>query len=204
MFRLALTLTCLAKLIAIGTPCFIGRSLNNGCTWMSISLIHVALTILRTVHALVHIPANLIYQHPLIRLITFWPKFYWSLFSPKSNRRSIWNIICDPVPDSGTKTKNISTRMVCLRDRYSCHSFYQVQGVYAHLHQSSEKDLDEAIQTATAIIYYDDPLRLAIPYEYLLEWLPEPPDGITKSLLSLTIIISIYSMIVIKGLQLFY
>ena len=90
--------------------------------------------------------------------------------------------------------------MVCLRDRYYCHSFYQVQGAYTHLHQSSEKDLDEAIQTATAIIYYDDPLSLAIPYEYLLKWLPEPPDGITKSLLSLTIIISIYSMIVIKGL----
>ena len=197
---MALTLTCLAKLLAIGTPCFIGRSLINGCTWTSISLIHVALTILRTVHSLVHLPANLIHQHLITRLITFWPKFYWSLFRSKSNRRSIWNIICHPVPDLGPKTKNISTRMVCLRDRYYCHSFYRVQGVYAHLNQSNEKDLDEAIQTATAIIYYDDPLHLAIPYEFLLERLPEPPDGITKSLLSLTIIISIYSMIVTKGL----
>ena len=200
LFRLALTLTCLAKLLIIGTPCFIGRSLFNGCIWTSISFIHIALTLLRIVHSIVQLPANLIHQNPIIRLITFWPKFYWSLFRPKSNRRSIWQIICDPVPDTGPKTKNIPNRMVCLRDRYYCHSFYQVQGAYAHLNQSSEKDLDEAIHAATAFIYYDDPLRVAIPYEFLLKRLPEPPDGITKSILSMSIIIGIYSTIIAKGL----
>eukprot|EP00957_Ditylum_brightwellii_P174099 13255996-Ditylum_brightwellii.AAC.1 len=74
--------------------------------------------------------------------------------------------------------------MVWLRDQYYCHSFYQVKGAYTHFNQSLEKDLDEAAHAATAIIYYDDPLCLAIHYEYLLKRLPEPPDGITKSLLS--------------------
>ena len=142
-------------------------------------------------HSIVQLPINLVLQNPLILLITFWPKFYWSLFRPSSDRhrRSIWQIITEPVPDFGTKTKNIQNRIVCLKERYYCHSYYQVKGAYAHLNQSSEKDLDEAVHAATAIIYYDDPLRMTIPYEFLLKRLPEPPDGLTKGLLSLSLII---------------
>ena len=153
-------------------------------------------------HSIVQLPINLVLQNPLILLITFWPKFYWSLFRPSldRHRRSIWQIITEPVPDFGTKTKNIQNRIVCLKERYYCHSYYQIKGAYAHLNESSAKDLDEAVHAAKAIIYYDDPLRMAIPYEFLLKRLPKPPDGITKGLLSLSLIISIYSWIVAKGL----
>lgn len=144
----------------------------------------------------------MILQNPLFRLCTFWPKFYWSLFRPSSDRRrrSIWTIIWNPVPDFGPKTNNIPHRIVCLRDRYYCHSFYQVQGAFAHLNQSPEKDLDEAVHAATAFVFYDDPLRLAVPYEYLFKRLPEPPDGMLKSILSLGLIFLIYFLIVFKGL----
>ena len=186
----------------MSTPYFIGRSLSNGCIWMIISTIHITLTVLHILHSILHLPINLVHQNALMRLIMFWPKFYWSLFRPSSDRyqRSIWQIINEPVPYFGTKTKNICNRIVCRQDRYYCHSYYQVQGAYAHLNQSYIKDLDEAVHAATAFIYYDDPLRMAIPCEFLLRRLPEPPDGFTKGLLSLSLIISIYSLIVAKGL----
>jgi len=128
----------------------------------------------------------MILQNSLFRLCTFWPKFYWSLFRPSSDRRrrSIWTIIWNPVPDFGPKTNNIPHRIVCLRDRYYCHSFYQVQGAFAHLNQSPEKDLDEAVHAATAFVFYDDPLRLAVPYEYLFKRLPEPPHGMLNPFLT--------------------
>ena len=74
----------------------------------------------------------------------------------------------------------------------SCFSSYQVQGAYAHLNQRHEKDLDEAVSAATTLVYYNDPLRLAVPYVYLLEMLPESPDGLIKSILSLTLILIVY------------
>ena len=114
---MALTLTFLAKLILKGTPYFIGRTLFNGCIWTSISLIHISLTLLCTVHSLVQLPAKLILQNPIIRWITYWPKVYWSLFRPSSGRRSILNIICEPVLDFRPKTKNIPNQCCINQNR---------------------------------------------------------------------------------------
>ena len=52
---------------------------------------------------------------------------------------------------------------------YYFHSFYQVQGAYANLNQKQEKYLGVSVEAATLIIYYDDPLRLEIPYEFLVK-----------------------------------
>ena len=163
----------------------------------------MTLLFIKLLYYIVRTPANLILLNPIFRICTFWPSFYWSLFRPRPdrpNRRSIWTIICNPVPDFGPKTKNIRNRMVCVRDRYYCHSYYQVQGAYAHLNQKIEKDLDEATHEATKMVYYDDPLRLAEPYEFFLKRLPEPPDGILKSILSIGLILLVYILPVIKGL----
>ena len=153
-------------------------------------------------HYIICIPANLFIQNPIVRLCTFWPKFYWSLFKPTldKNRRSIWTIIWNPVPDFGPRPNQSRNRIVCSRDKYYCHSFYQVQGAYAHLNQRTEKDLDEAVQAASRIVYYDDPVRLAVPYEFLMARLPEPPDGLLKSALSLGLILLVYSLMIIKGI----
>ena len=73
-------------------------------------------------------------------------------------------------------------------------------GAYAHLNQIHEKDLDEAVAAATTLVYYNDPLRLAAPYVYLLEMLPEPPNGLLKSILSLTLILIVYLYPILRGL----
>ena len=140
------------------------------------------------------------YAITILRIITFWPKFYWCLFKPKPDRQSIWNILTNPEPLEGIKTKNVSNRMICLKDTYYCHSYYQVHGAYAHLNQRRENDLDEAVIEANTVMYYDDPLRISTPYEYLAKRLPRPPDGHVKAALSLGLIVLIYLIPILKGL----
>ena len=84
--------------------------------------------------------------------------------------------------------------------KFICFSSYQVQGAYTHLNQRHEKDLDEAVSAATTLVLYNDPLRLAVPYVYLLEMLPKPPNGLLKSNLSLTLILIVYLYPIFWGL----
>jgi hypothetical protein len=57
-------------------------------------------------------------------------------------------------------------------------SGYQVHGVYAHLHQHNNKEVADAIADAVgpSLPKVWDPLCFAIPYQYLLAKLFEPPD----------------------------
>ena len=60
--------------------------------------------------------------------------------------------------------------------------------------------MEDAIEQATTVVYYDDPLHLAVPYTFFLERLPEPPDGLVKLVLSLTLILFVYMYPVVRGL----
>ena len=52
--------------------------------------------------------------------------------------------------------------------------------------------MDKAVASATATVFYDDPLHLEIPYTLLLERLLEPPDGLIKSMLYFALILFVY------------
>ena len=190
-------------LILVSTIVLIPYSIwNFTCSlyhWILILLIYPLLFVLEKLHTLVRIPVNMFIQSLLYRTISYWPKFYWSLFKPKEGRRSIWKIITNPIPDTGPRPKQPG-RIVCLKDTYYCHSYYQTQGAYAHLNQKGDKDLEEAVEAASIVMYYDDPLRLSIPYEFLHKRLPKPPDGIIKASLTLGAILIIYAIPIFKGL----
>ena len=64
--------------------------------------------------------------------------------------------------------------------------------MHAHFNKIKEKDQDEAVAAATALVYYDDPLHLAIPYMFFLELFRETPNGMIKSILSYTLIVFAY------------
>ena len=116
---------------------------------------------------------NFILQLSIVRLCLFWPMFYNSLFRFEPHRRFIWDIITNPLPPIKAKAKRPSLKIVCLNENLCCFSFYQTRGDYAYLNKKIEKDLDEAVADATVAVFHDDPLRLAIPYVYILERLPE-------------------------------
>ena len=105
-----------------------------------------------------------------------------------------------PGPPDNRKASKKSNRIPCLNATFSCFSPFQVQGAYAHLNRRHEKYLDKAVAAATTLVYYNDPLRLAVPYVYILEILTEPPDGLLKSILSLTLIIIVYLYPILRGL----
>ena len=91
--------------------------------------------------------------------------------------------------------------MVCLNENRCCFSFYQTRGVYTHLNQRIEKDLDKAVADATVAVFHDDPLLLAISYVFLMERLPEPPDGFLKSMLTLTLILFMNQYPILRGIK---
>ena len=59
---------------------------------------------------------------------------------------------------------------------------------------------DEAVENAHSIVYYDDPLRLAIPYEFLVKWLPEPPYVMLKTIFLIGPILFVYMYTITLGL----
>ena len=70
--------------------------------------------------------------------------------------RYIRTTITKPVPNEVPRIKQQGTP--CLRERYYCHYFYQTKGVYAHINQNTDKDIDVAVEAETVIKYYNDPI----------------------------------------------
>ena len=143
-------------------------------------------------------------QLHIYRICTFWPNFYRSILKPKENICSVWEIINNPVPPTGTKSKTLSVCIFCLYNRYYCHSFYQVKGGYTRLNEKLEKGLDYSVKASTIIVCYDEPLRLAIPYEFLVKRLQDPPYGVVKKysqldLYSLYICIQLFVELFVSG-----
>ena len=181
----------------------------NGAIWIALTCMTTILFGLSALHRLTQTTIlkaalNFVLQLSLVRLCLFWPRFYYSLFRFKPHRRSIWDIITNPLPPIKAKAKIPSLKIVCLNENRCCFSFYQTRGAYAHLNQRIEKDLDEAVADATVAVFHDDPLRLAIPYVYILERLPEPPDGYIKSMLALTLILFVHLYPTLRGLTILW
>ena len=66
--------------------------------------------------------------------------------------------------------------------------------------KKSDKDIEDTVAAATAKVFYDYPLNLAITYNLLLERLPDPPDGALKYMLLLNLILFVYIYPVVRGL----
>ena len=167
------------------TPSKVWTAIRNAITWTAIISLHMILFSLSALHILtqipiIQIPLNAMEKSIIARACIFWPKFYYCLFKPDKNRGTIWEIITFSVPPYSRKASKKSNRIPCLNATFSCFSPYQVQGAYAHLNQRHEKYIDEAVAAATTLVYYNDPLRLAVPYVYILEMPTEPPDGLLK------------------------
>ena len=191
------------------SPSTTRRLARNGAIWIALTCMTPILFSLSALHrltqtAILKAALNFVQQLSIVRLCLFWPRFYYSLFRFKPHRRSIWDIITDPLPKIKAKAKRPSVKMVCLNENRCCFSFYQTRGAYAHLNQRIEKYLDEAVANTTVAVFHDDPLRLAIPYVYILERLPEPPDGYLKSMLALTLILFVHLYPTLRGLILLW
>ena len=159
LFRLTLTLVSTTFCI----PHFVYNTINNGATWTSIVCIHIILFALRWLHFLARIPVNFVLQNPISQVLLYWPKFYWHLFEPDPTRRSIWTIVTNPIPAEGPKAQRARHSIPCLNSKYYCHSFFQVHGAYAHLHQKH-----------SAYLFRNDSRNIFIRYNRKRIRLPKP------------------------------
>ena len=101
----------------------IGRLAQNGAIWIAIICTHPILFGLSALHRLIQISIiktalNFGMQLSIVRLCLYWPRFYYSLFKWKQNRRTIWEIITRLVPPGGTKSRRPLNRIVCLNQKY--------------------------------------------------------------------------------------
>ena len=165
--------------LTVNLPTNIATSVRNTITWMTILGIHTILWMLSGLHyviqfRIIQISLNVVFHSTPMKAILFWPRFYYSLFEPKEGRRTILNILANTNDTGGGRLTLSFNRITCLNEKYNCYSFYQTRGEYTHLHQADDKEREDAIEKATAVVYYDDPLHLAVPYTFYLGCLPEP------------------------------
>jgi len=138
-------------------------------------------------------------------VISFWPRFYWQLFHPSAKGRSVWSILTDPEDQFSVscKLKNLNPAgwIRPLWSKYMVFSTYQVDGAYAHLNQNQNKEVAESLieSAGPALPRAWDPLRLAIPYEYLSARLFQPHDCYLAKLLMILLLLGLYTVPLVRG-----
>jgi hypothetical protein len=137
--------------------------------------------------------------------ISFWLRFFRHLFGTKTKGRSVWSILTDPEDKSSTARKLTNCKPAGLIRplwlRYMVFTTYQVHGAYAHLHQHWNEDIEECIVESVGPVLPRawDPLRLAIPYEYLSARVFKPPDCSLAKLLMILSPHGLYSVPLVRG-----
>ena len=132
LFRMTLTLISVA-INLVPTPSKIWTAIRNAITWTAIISLYIIIFFLLALHRLtqipiIQIPLNMMEQSIIGRACLFWTKFYYCLFKPDNNRRTIWEIITSPVLSYGRKSSKQSNIIPCLNKTIGCLSSYQDQG----------------------------------------------------------------------------
>ena len=131
---------------------------------------------------------------PLSNIILWWTKLYWKIIRDQKGR-SLCQMISNPgflgrskqsrnYISRNTKRKSIAkgkTKIQTTCSSIVIYSSYKVDGTYAHIHQTSNQEVAEAISIASNIIYFDDTFHLLVPYEFLSKRFPEPPEFVFEA-----------------------
>ena len=143
----------------------------------------------------------------LWRGICFWPRLYFELFGPGAQGRSLFAIIFDPENEKSKlrkmKNQKPAGTIRPLWSKFLVFSTYQVHGAYAHLFQKNNREVSEPIAQASgpATPRVWDPLRLAIPYQFLEKRRFKPPDCQLRRGLTIALIVAVYLVPLSRGLS---
>ena len=182
------------------------RMRNDVTTWMLHITYRLLLELIYGMYFIVQCPLNVLQL--TIRVVLWWPKFYWDLMCDPGGR-SLFEMFTDPRFRGSIKRTKPSISRVTRRQflekgkvkiqplnaKQNIFTSYQVQGAFAHFGQNENQKLMNAITTATNYIHFDDPLRLSVPYEYIAKRIPEPPDNDFMKMMACSSIIGIYAVI---------
>ena len=122
-------------------------------------------------------------------IIIFWPMLFYKLYTDP-NGRSIYEILSNPKNSDTRKSKQDSIIMKQKSKQASQKlRFYNQsrliftspssQGAYAHVDEPGIETISDLMKRDLyhKQIYHDDPLKLKVPYEYMVKQQIKPPDG---------------------------
>jgi len=182
------------------------RMRNDVSTWVLYLTLMVLSECIYRVY--VSLQYGFLFLQWIFSALLWWPKFYWELMRDPGGR-SLYEIFTDPrFRGSVLRTKpriSRETRRQYLEkgkmriqptnSRHNVFSSYQVQGAFAHLGQNENQKVMYALVHATNYIHFDDPLRLSVPYEFVTNRIPEPPDNDFMKLIACSTVVGIYAVI---------
>ena len=91
------------------------------------------------------------------------------------------------------KVKITPTRL-----KYSVNSGYECYGAYTHLNDCRNES-SKVVKKFTKTLFFDDPLRLSVPYNYFVGIDGEPPDNACWCFLVVMGIIGIFAVVLVSA-----
>ena len=203
LFRTTLLIFSLAYFVLTSTCSFIGRVEQSATTWAQYILVRTCLELIYHTYWLVRYTCAV--GQAAWMAITFWPKFFWTLFGPSSRGPSIWYVLFNthaPPKKLQQDAYLERGRLHILPDRYLVFtSCVNVSGQNMHLRQSNSKMLAAALDSATAYVPITDPLRLCTLYKWVHAWLPTfAHDDLIDHVLELGAIVLVHVAYIATGL----
>ena len=156
-----------------------------------IILLHLLLMSITNFHAILQVAIGMF--DCIWFIFGFWFRFYYHILTDKRGR-SLWEILSNPRHSiscslhkkSGSRGHTRALRF--FNANRVMLSYPQSQGAFAHIDEPSRPLVLSIVlsQLHDSRIFFDDPLRLSIPYEYFAKKQIEPPDGFLYDCIAFT------------------
>jgi len=141
--------------------------------------------------------------------MAFWPRFYWGILT-SSNRRSFRDTFMDPCcqqsqlagrsPVSRLTRRRFLARNIIriqpMQCSLGCILHYKVRGAFAKIGAAASPEVVETVDLAMRRVYFDDPLRISVPYSFFRKRMGRPPDNAFTRFLAIVGIILLYASVI--------
>ena len=181
----------------------------NVLSWARSLSFHLACLFFYWFQVLLKLIVALVQVFPLWSILSFWFRFYWeTILDP--NGHSLRDMVLDPGYDVGVNclcpcvSLFIRRRFLAccrihiqpMRPILGCVSFYTVHGAYAQLGEDTSDEVNNAADSATKRVFFDDPLWISVPYSFLMKRLGKPPDNAFSRAIAFLSIVVIYVAVI--------
>ena len=148
----------------------------NALSWAHFLSVHLACLFFYSFQVLLKLIVASIQVFLLWPILSFWPCFYLGT-------------ILDP---NGCSLRDMDLDQPIL----GCVFFYTVHGAYAQLGKDTSDDVNNAVDSATKRVFFDDLLWLSVLYCFLMKHAGKPPDNAFSHVIAFLGIVVIYVAVI--------
>ena len=181
----------------------------NALSWAHFLSVHLACLFFYSFQVLLKLIVVSIQVFLLWPILSFWPCFYLgTILDP--NGCSLRDMDLDPGYNVGVN--RLRPRVSCFTQRHfqaccrvriqpmqpilGCVFFYTVHGAYAQLGKDTSDDVNNAVDSATKRVFFDDLLWLSVLYCFLMKHAGKPPDNAISHVIAFLGIVVIYVAVI--------